>query len=337
VATTGAALLTSDARADERFRDQRSVISLDLRSVLVVPLKVGDRILGVVYLDNRFDTGLFRTEDRETLEAFSAYAATAIENARLYESLAERERMEGELLIAGEIQADLLPGRMPAVGPFETAGRMVPAREVGGDFYDWIQAGGGGVHIVVGDVSGKGVPAGLLMVMAHTTLRSLARENRSPREILVEANRVLEGNIKDDSFLTVLVLDMAPGDTVLRYTSAGHPRPLLFDAAGGRTRYLPSEGIALGILPDCSDILAEERVEMAPGDTLVLYSDGVTECRDPSGQLYGTERFASLVAEWALSGPGRLVQAIFEDLERYRAGEEASDDVTVVAVQRRKA
>jgi serine phosphatase RsbU (regulator of sigma subunit) len=335
VARTGRAVLTSDAREDERFREERSVVSLDLRSVLVVPLLVGDRTLGVVYLDNRFDAGVFDDADRDLLEAFATQAAVGIENARLYDSVAERERMAQELRIAGRIQGALLPQRFPEVPPFSFAARTTPAREVGGDFYDRIEGEDGIIRLAMGDVSGKGVPAGLLMVMARTVLRSLARDDRSPRRILTLANEVIGGSIEADSFITMLLMALDPERGEVLCSSAGQEPLIHFEAATGATRFLPIEGIALGVLPDASGALRDERIPLAPGDLLLAYTDGVPECRAPDGSFYGRGRLCAVVGQrGAGRPPEELIAAVLEDLERFRAGEEPSDDVTLVAVKR---
>jgi sigma-B regulation protein RsbU (phosphoserine phosphatase) len=335
VVRTQVPVLTSDARTDARFHSKESVLQLDLRSVLVAPM-VGDRrVLGAIYIDNPHATGVFTERDLDLLALFAAQAAVAVENARLHATRLQKDLLDQELAIARNIQIGLLPRNLPSTPYYRVAAAMEPARDIGGDYYDVIDMPGGSCRLAIGDVSGKGVPAGLFMVMARTILRSVA----TPRVPLVEAvalaNDALAAQIEDDKFMTLLVLEPTPDGRAVRTCSAGHEPPVLFRRSTGRAEVLPGGGLALGIFPGIRDRLEERSVETHPGDLLVCYSDGVTECRAPDGSMFGRDRLVRVVQAAARQGADGALAEIRREVEAFRAGAERSDDVTLLLLETR--
>jgi sigma-B regulation protein RsbU (phosphoserine phosphatase) len=333
VMRTRQGVLSSDARADARFVSKASVMALDLRSVLVAPLVASTTVIGALYLDNLQASGVFDDEDQEVLALLAAQAAVAVANARLHAERVEAERVQQELAVASAIQQALLPRQLPTGSGFRLAAVMEPARALGGDYYDAFATPDGRVRLVVGDVSGKGVPAGLFMVMARTILRSVAQVAGPLDRILAEANALIESQVEDDRFLTLILLEPQGDGRVVRYCLAGHEPPMLFRRAGGRAASLAPGGLALGMLPDIASRLEQREVRLEPGDVLACYTDGVTEAMDPSGKMFGRERLRVSLERHAGLGVEGLLHALLEDLAGFRAGAERNDDVTLVLLE----
>lgn len=333
VVRTRQAVLSSDARADARFVRQASVLALDLRSIVVAPLVARSEVVGAMYLDNRHASGAFDESDRDLLVLLATQAAVAVENARLHATRVEKERIDQELSIARTIQQGLLPRALPGSHAFRVAASMEPAREIGGDYYDFIEAPDGRLRIAVGDVSGKGVPAAMFMIMARTILRSFAATDAPLDLVLAEANDVLEAQIEDDKFMTLLLLEPAADGRSIRTCLAGHEPPLVWRRGSGRIETLPEGGLALGMLPGIAGRLEERVVPMGRGDVLTCYSDGVTECRAPGGEMFGRRRLERIMADVGHAGADGTLSGILRALDRFRAGAERSDDVTLVVLE----
>ncbi|MGH2522866.1 MAG: PP2C family protein-serine/threonine phosphatase, partial [Anaerolineales bacterium] len=226
VAHEGQPVLTSDAQSDARFSLRQSVMSLGLRSILCVPLKVKDAILGVVYVDNRLQAGLFTEADLDLLNAIAASAAIAIENARLYQLAVEKGRLERELQLAREVQASLLPRAIPNIPGWEFAARWQPAREVAGDYYDFISGDPASLGLVIADVTDKGMPAALFMALTRSIVRASALQAITPAEGITQANRLICADATNSMFVTLLYACLRPATGELAYVNAGHNPPL---------------------------------------------------------------------------------------------------------------
>lgn len=333
VVRTGRPVLSSDARADSRFVSKQSVLLLDLRSVLVAPLIAREEVLGALYVDNSQRAGAFGERERELLALFAAQAAVAVENARLHETRIAKEVLDQELRLARGIQQRLLPERLPAPVGWRVAASMRPARELGGDYYDGLTMTGGRARLAIGDVSGKGVPAGLVMVMAHAILREFGSAEEPLDRILARANAALEARIEDDKFMTLALLELEPGGRSLRLALAGHEPPLVRRRASGEVEALEAGGIALGMLPDAEGLLREDRLDLEPGDLVCCYTDGVTECLAPDGAMFGRERLVAALAAGAGGGADGVVEEIERRLAEFRGEAERSDDVTLLVLE----
>lgn len=296
----GVGILSEDVRADERFRSGASVSALGLHSLLCVPLIAqGGRRQGVLQLD-RFRLGnAFQGEDLQLLTVVGIQVAVVLENASLHAELLREERLRQELAMAREIQQGFLPSQFPepqAVG-FELFARLLPAREVAGDLYDFLRLGDGRLAFFVGDVSGKGMPAALFMVAVRTLGRHLASAGRSPAETLREMNESLSADNPSGMFVTLVhgIYDPSTGSLVI--ASGGHPRPLLRKADGAVEELPVSNGRLLGYAGG-NTMLTDASLALAPAETLVVYTDGFTEARSPGNELFGKERLCQ-----ALGGP----------------------------------
>jgi serine phosphatase RsbU (regulator of sigma subunit) len=332
VIDSGRPVLTTNAAADQRYGRYSSVVGLNLRSILCVPFKIKASVLGTVYLDNA-NVGAFSERDADLLQAFSDQAAVAIENARLIRQVKKKERMEQELKIASEIQRKLLPRRVPRVPGLDLYGWMQPAKQVGGDYYDLITVPGG-LLICIGDVSGKGVPAGLVMASARSALRSLAERVSSTREIVIALNRLLADDLDREMFLSLLLMRYDAATGRIAYTGAGHEHIIVYRAEENVVETRKTGGIVLGLTRDVSEHVKEEQLQLEVGDALVLYTDGVTEAIDEKNEQYQLERLVKAVKTNCERTPREMMHAILSDVLRWKGKAQQRDDITLVTARR---
>jgi len=331
VAREGKAVVTSDAQAEEWLARRKSVASLGLRSILCVPLQVRGKSIGVVYVDNRLQAGIFGADDLDLLQAVGNTAAVAIENARLHEREIEQARLERELEVARQIQTSLMPHAAPALGGFDIAGFWQVARQVGGDFYDFVPRPEGGLGVVIGDATDKGVPAAFFMALARATVRSSLAAVESPLAGIQQANRLLCADASSGMFVTLYYVGLEPGSRALTCVNAGHYPPLHFEARDRAVVALPRGGLALGI--EEAGALAEIRLELSPGDTLLLYTDGVVDAESEAGKFFGIQRLMDAVKQNGHQSAGQMVEAIGASVAAFAAGHPSFDDLTMVAVK----
>jgi sigma-B regulation protein RsbU (phosphoserine phosphatase) len=335
VAREGQPLLTSNAQLDDRLSTRQSIAVLGLRSVLCVPLKTRDQTTGVVYVDSRIRTGLFSQADLDLITSIASSAAIAIENARLYQVAVERGRLERELQMAREVQASLLPRETPQVHGWEFAARWHPARQVAGDYYDFIPLGGQRLGLVVADVSDKGMPAALFMALTRSTIRASVGQAPRPAEGIALANRLLCADASGGMFVTLFyaLFDLQTGE--MTYVNAGHNPPLLC-AGGACERWtwieLTRTGMALGVVEDAP--FEQRTVQIDPGDSVLFYTDGVTEAMDAQERLFGTERLLGMLREERNARAAQMLDALESALHGHVGETSRADDVTVVAVSR---
>jgi sigma-B regulation protein RsbU (phosphoserine phosphatase) len=308
----------------------------DAQYLFGVPISLDGGPKGVLVVgdkESRKGVGPFRAEDKRTLELLANQAAIAIENAELHRQSLDKERLEREIELASQIQRQILPAGAPDLTGYELAGWYRPARHIGGDYYDFFRLPGAGrFAIVVADVSGKGVPAALLVSTLHSSLRLLAeREGASPA-LFARLNRHVLESSSANKFITLFfaVLDEAAG--TLDYVNAGH-NPALVARAGGRVDELGAGGPPIGLLPEAA--FRVDRVELAPGDLLALYSDGITEAAAPDDDEFGLERLSALVGGGRDGVLGELVGAIDRAVVDFAADRPQADDQTLVFVRRR--
>ncbi len=341
VASQGVPVLASDAQTDDRFNIRHSVMFLGLRSILCVPLKVKDQVTGVIYVDNRLQAGIFTQADLELLSAIASSAAIAIENARLYQVAVEKGRMERELQMARRVQTGLLPSGIPAAPGWEFAARWKPAREVGGDYYDFIPCKDGRLGLVIADVTDKGMPAALFMASTHSIMRSSLRQIPAPAEAITQANRLLCEESDDGLFVTLFYAQLTPPSGEVIYVNAGHNPGLLYhgENSGGSGIYaegtltpLIRTGMPFGIE---ADVVYEQRaVQLDPGDFLVLYTDGITEAIGAGEQEFGMQRLEEVIlAARDLPAVG-IIDALEQAVAQFTQTDVLSDDITVLVAKR---
>lgn len=332
VADTGVAQVTTDAMSDASMMQYESVVMQGLRSILCVPLKTSAGVIGVIYVDNRWRTGVFTRHELRTLEIIADYAAVAIENARLHEIQLAQAQLERELQLAHELQQSLMPRQTPQIPGWRFASWWRPARDVSGDFFDFIALDERHLGVVVADVSDKGMAAALFMVLGRSAVRGSVARDRHPAESITQVNRLLHADSERSMFITMVYaqIDTATGQVI--WVNAGHNPPFKFAATGGDLTPLMPTGVLLGIQPDGH--WAEDTTRLAPGDTLVLYTDGITEAFSPTGEMFGDERLMAVLSAHRNQPAEQIVDAIKQALASFMSSNLATDDITVVVIQR---
>jgi len=333
VVTQGKSVLTSDAQADPRFAGG-TVVLQGVRSVLAVPLGVRDKVFGIIYADSPLAEGRFTEDHLKLLTTLASVAAIRVENARLLEERMERERLEQELHVASEIQQRFQPSSAPHVAGYELQGISFPCYEIGGDYYDFIERVNGNVMVALGDVSGKGTAAALLMSSLHAAVHAQASSHDSLTDIITAVNRYLADNIPANRFVTLFFAELDPKAGTLAFLNAGHNPPMIVHA-GGTMEQLAAGGLPLGIMPNAE--FREGRTLLHPGDVLVIYSDGVSEAVNPTGEEFGPTRLYQVVARSLDESAAGIRDRIESALTKFCQGTPAADDITLVIVKREAA
>ena len=305
------------------------------RSILCAPMRFSDQVVGAVELINkRAGDGHFTERDAEVLQILASSAGLAISNQRLAAAQVESEYVRRELEIAAEIQMSMLPQTFPPYperGEFAIFASLLPAREVGGDFYDFSLIDDDRLTFGVGDVSGKGTPAALFMAKTATLLKLLARDDSSPARIMARLNDELSYRNESCNFVTLFfgVLDLKTGELV--YANAGHNPPVLKRSDGRVESVAERHGPLLGAWAGMA--YGEGALQLSDGDLLVLYTDGVTEATDSEGRFFSEERLVDLIASRRFTSAEDAVRAIRATVEEFESGTVQTDDVAVLAVR----
>jgi serine phosphatase RsbU (regulator of sigma subunit) len=328
----GRSVLTSDAQHDPRFRSS-TVTFQGIRSVLAVPLGVGERIFGMIYADSPFATSSFTEDHLKVLTTLGSVAAIRVENTRLLEEHLAQERFERELQLAREIQQRFQPTAPPAVTGFELQGISFPSYQIGGDYYDFILCPDGRLVVALGDVSGKGTSAALLMSSLHAAVHAQVASCRPISETVGAVNHYLADNTPSNRFVTLFYAELDPLTGSLAFINAGHNPPLIAHAAG-TLEQLGSGGPPLGIMPDFD--YREGRTQLQPGDVLVSYSDGVTEQTNPKGEEFGPARLQDVVSQNLDRSAAAIRDKIEAALSAFAQGTPAVDDITLLIVKRER-
>ncbi len=349
IAASGIAEIVNDVDADRRrIKDGTGV-----RSLVCAPLKVGERVIGAIVLGNAKPAS-YTAGELKLLNTLALQTATAIENARLFErtvqAALERERLmalhketeiaraklESEFEFAARIQADLFPAALPTVAGYDLAARNRPARQCGGDYYEalFVPHADGADHLVVcvADVSGKGMPAALLMSNMQATLRALIGGAPSLQTLAADANDLLYASTSPNKYVTAALLELTPATGAAQFVSAGHADCLLFKANGVAER-LTSTGTPLGLM-GVGQPYDETDVQLEPGDWVVLYSDGVPDAQNAAGEEFGEERLLAIVGDHAAGTASGLVERVFAAIDQFVGDAPQFDDITMLVVHR---
>jgi serine/threonine-protein kinase len=330
VVNDGKSVLTSDAQADPSFAGG-TVMLQGVRTVLAVPLEVGANVFGIVYADSPLADGRFTEDHLKVLTTLASVAAIRVETARLTEEQMERERLEREQKVAGDIQQRFLPASVPVINGYELQGISFPGYEIGGDYYDFIQRDDGKLIVALGDVSGKGTAAALLMSSLHAAVHAQADIHDTLAKTIGAVNRYLVESIPANRFVTLFYAELDPENGALVFLNAGHNPPLIV-RADGTMEQLAAGGLPLGIMPNAD--FREGRTQLHPGDVLVIYSDGVSEAVNPSGEEFGPKRLYEVVARNIDNSAGGIRDRIESSLTKFCQGTPAADDITLVICKR---
>ncbi len=310
--------------------------SFGTASMMVSALLYGKQNMGVLALANGPMGAPFSQSDFVVFKSIAEQSAFALYNAIIYSEANEKKRLDHDLEIARDIQRILLPAEAPAVNGFEISGINVPARQVSGDYFDYIKVDDQRLGVAIADVSGKGVPASLIMAICRSVLRSQAAQNPSPANVLQKVNRQLYPDIKEDMFISMayLILDHAHNGVIL--SRAGHDAPLLYKSSSQTVTPLKPPGMVLGI--DSGNVFdrltSDVAVPLERDDCLVLYTDGVTEAIDMEGDEFGVERMIQSVRASAMNGAPAIVTRLIDDLRNFVGSQPQNDDITLIAIRK---
>src|SRR5580658_2749489 len=331
VLNSGLSVLVRDTSIDDAFRERRSIVEQNIRTLMAVPLQTRDKIIGIIYVDSPSLLREFTKDDLNLLTVMANVAAIRIEQTRFAEMEQARQLMERDLEQAAEIQQGFLPAVAPPVRGLDVAGHNAPCRTVGGDYYDFFPYGSSRIAMVLGDVSGKGMPASLLMMGLQARVQVLIEEPKSLAEVMTRLNRITSANCPSNRFITLFfcILDGDTGD--LTYCNAGHNPPLII-RANGTYEQLKGGGPVLGILASID--YQEYHAKIEEGDVLVIYSDGVTEANNPAGDEFEIPGLADTVIRNRTAPASEIITQINKDLVIYTAGAPPADDVTLIVARR---
>lgn len=343
VAITGKTERIEDIHNDPRFYEKIDrALGQTTSSYLCTPLIVEDKIIGTLQIMNRLaasptpetnggPNGLtFTADDEPLIEGFARQAALAIQNAKLHEFQLQQRAFDLEMAVCAEIQSNLFPRAVPEVPGFELYGASVPAQQVGGDYYSFVRRPDGTCDVVLADVSGKGLPAALIVSDFHTGYQLLVQLDDPIQVSFNKLNAHLTDSMVTGKFITVFALRITPGEDRLEYVVAGHPPPYII-RANGELEELTRTGPVLGLL----DVPFQKgEIEMFPGDILLAFSDGFSEVHDRSDELYGEDRMAKFVREFREEPLSVIHERLKHDVDRFRDQVPLPDDMTINLIRR---
>lgn len=323
--------VTLDRSHDTPRMKQLGLNPRNIRNILAVPLKVKDQLLGVLVVQNRKNVSSFGEDDMQLLSALTDQASISINNVRMYTELARTDRLRQEMSIATNIQKSLLPKTVPTSETLRISPFFHPAKEVGGDYYDFIESSEGNHSIVIGDVSGKGLPAGMIMIIARTALQIVARGQTDVHSVVVRFSQEMYSRMRRGQFMTLNFLRWEEDTRTLHFAGAGHEHILWFRKENNEVERIRAGGIAVGLVDDPSALIKKQELVTKPGDVLLLYTDGVTEARDHNEVMFGLNRLSdSLKNHAACEDPDSIRDNVMEDVFEFMGETEQYDDITML-------
>lgn len=331
VIENGKSVLTSDAQQDPRYASQ-TIILQGIRSVLAVPLSVDERhVFGLIYADSPTNKTTFSSEHLDILTTLASVASIRVENASLMDERINRERMERELELATEIQQRFQPSGPPSVPGYEFQGISFSCYEIGGDYYDFLERHDGRMMVALGDVSGKGTAAALLMSSLHAAIHGQVAAKTPLAQTVISINEYLVENTPANRFVTLFIAELEPATGELMFINAGHNPPLIA-RADGSTELLSSGGLPLGLMGFAE--YETGRAQLNSGDVLFIYSDGVSEANNINEDEFGMERLTQVIS----ANVGRSASGIRDKVEAalssFTGTAAPNDDITLVIVKR---
>ena len=325
-------LLVRDTSSDNDFALRQSILAQEIRSILAVPLQTDEQVIGLIYLDSPNLIHDFTVDDLGLVTVMANIAAIRIEHARLAEMEQARKLMTQELERAAEIQRRLLPDRAPEIKGFDLGGYNAPCRAVGGDYYEFLRYPDGRVALLIGDVSGKGMAAALLMSSLQARVQVIFDKPGDLAEQVSHLNRSTAANCPSNCFITFFVAVLDPATGEVSYCNAGHNAPVLLRANGERES-LGATGLVLGIMPNSP--YTKETCHLRNGDMLLLFSDGVTEASRPDvDEDFGEERLAAVLEAQRHQCAAEILETLKAEIVSFTGGAPAADDVTLVLARR---
>src|SRR6266851_1511892 len=325
VARTAQPVNSPDVRSEPLYINARG----ETRSEMLAPIISNTEVIGVFDLESD-ELNAYSEDDLQVLMLLASQVAIIIEKVMLHEQLIEKKRLEGQLEVARQVQLELLPAKDPQLAGYDISAYNFPTEEVSGDYYDWVKIFDDQIGLVIADVSGKGVPAALLMAFLRASLRAATHIGYSPHISMSKVNYLLWESIERNQFVTAFYGILDATNRTLAYSNAGHHPPLLIDAEGN-AHFEERGGLPLGMFRDSR--YHEYYATIDPGQMLVLYTDGVTEAMNSTGDEYGPERLVDAVKRGRHLSARELIDSIHRDVIDWTEGEGAHDDVTFFIIK----
>jgi len=303
-----------------------------LHASLIVPLVYQGKVIGLLNLGEKKSGKPYKREDIDLLRSLAHQGAVAIENARLFKENLEKQRMEEELNIARDLQMSMLPSACPQIEGFAIVATSIPAREVGGDFFDFIEMGEGKMGLILGDVTGKSVSGALVMAASRSVFRMLSEEKLTVGDIMIRANKRIKKDIKSGMFVALLYAVLDGRNKILSFCSAGQTQPVYFSSKTGEARLQETLGdrFPLGLLDDAD--YQETQIRLEPGDRLFFYTDGIVEAMNANREIFGFDRVLEIVQKEKASSADVLLHQILEQVKEFADSAIQHDDITVISV-----
>ncbi len=325
VAQSGKPIISADVSLDDRYFAARELT----RSEMLAPIVSNDRVIGVFDLESdRLDA--YSEDDLAVLQLLTSQVAIIIEKVRLHEEVVEKKRIQAQLEIARQVQLELLPEHDPAITNFDISAYIFPAEEVSGDYYDWVSVFDDQIGIVVADAVGKGIPAALLMSFLRASLRSAVQIGYAPHIAFSKVNNLLRDSIKDNQFITGIYGLLDSTNKTFVFSNAGHNPPLLIKP-DGEYRFVEYGDVPLGMFADAH--YHQHFIRFEPGQVLVIYTDGITEAANPSGDEYGQDRFAKRILDGIHLPAKKMIDHVRKGVADFTERKFLDDDGTLFIVK----
>jgi len=325
VAQSGKPIISPDVGKDPRYFAARDLT----RSELVAPIISNDRVIGVFDLESD-DLDAYSDDDLAVLQLLTSQVAIIIEKVRLHEQVVQKKRLEAQLEIARQVQLELLPASDPEIDNFDISAYVFPTEEVSGDFYDWVKVFDDQIGIVVADAVGKGIPAALLMSFLRASLRSCAQIGYAPHIAFSKVSSLLRDSIEDNQFITAIYGILDSTNKTFVFSNAGHNPPLLIKP-DGKYKYVEYGDMALGMFDDLH--YHQHFIRFEPGQVMVIYTDGITEAANPTGEEYGQERLAKRVLDGFDLPAKQMIDHIRKGVDDFTERKFLDDDGTLFIVK----
>jgi len=333
VARAGNAIHIEDAELDKRV-PQTNIAFLRIRTLLLVPMRFGNDVIGVMVLANRTGNSRFADSDLNLAQALAAQASVPIHYAGLQEALEQKRQLDRDMQIARQIQHSLLPQSLPWLPSVELSGFNHPALDIGGDYYDVIEIDPKHIGLVIADVSGKGIGGALMMAVCRSVLQANAQNEYDPASMLTSLNKTLSLNLAEDMFISMLYMVLNTETRLLSYARAGHEAPLILHHGSDQIDRTETAGIAIGLVddPTFKTITETRNVQLQPGDLIVTYTDGITEAMNNENEEWGLDQLILSIKQHRHDNASDLLDHIEADVLSFVGNTPQHDDMTMLAV-----
>lgn len=331
-AVLGNSILVEDAELDSRI-PRIALPFLKIRTMMVVPMRFGNRSIGVMTLVNRTNGGRFALADLNLAQALAAQASVPIHYAGIQETLEEKRQMDRDMQIAQQIQNSLLPRQLPSYPSVELAALTHPAMEIGGDYYDVIAIDERHIGLAIADVSGKGIGGALMMAVCRGFMRENAENVYDPATMLSNLNKSLSSNLADDMFISMLYMVLNLETHLLSFARAGHEAPIIIRNGTHKAEQIETSGMAIGLVDNeiFGKAIETRNIDLKPGDLVVTYTDGITEAMNSAGAEWGKENLIRVAETLAEASANDLLENIRQEVLAFTGNNRQSDDMTMLA------